>query len=281
MSTITLPQPFGPRFISSLQGLFLTILLTLAVSTSIDDRPVSEPSSQPDMIQAGWPVFDISNLITAMQQFVQIKQQIDTARETYQAIRQDFEIISELTGIDTINDWFAPIDAAVLAYDDFTRPLDDAVILYDALFPGGPEDYDGNLGDAWEYARDAVGSTWKDQILQASVNAENLRQTQDRLRQLHECANNARGSLQIDRCAINLGLIQAHEISTLKAQIIRQGMYTALRGNNDYLTQRHRRDVWAHILRRAQDGTLEWTQREPRRAARNRDIGGDHHAGTQ
>jgi len=275
---IMTPQPlFRSRLIASVQGLLLTILLTTSIATSIVDRPSDTPSSPPQMVQAGWPVFDISNLITAMQQFVQIKQQIDTARETYQAIRQDFEIISNLTGIDAINDWFAPIDAAVLAYDDFTRPLSDAVILYDALFPGDPQDYDGNLGDAWEYASEAIGSTWKDQILQASVNAENLRQTMDRLNDLHQCADNARGSLQIERCAINLGLIQAHEISTLKAQIIRQGMYTALRGNNDYLTQRHRRDVWAHVLRRAQEGTLAWTDRPPRKAERTRDIGGDHH----
>ena len=261
----------------------ITLILTLLFTTQpyglTTDGVTHAPSSggTPSVVHAGWPVFDISNLLTAMQQFIQIKQQIDTARETYQAIRKDFEIIADLTGIDAINDFFKPVDGVLVAYDDFTKPFDQAEILYNELFPEDPTRYEGNLADAWNYTNEVVNGSYKDQILQASYNAENLRQTLQRIQSVRDCADGARGSLEINRCMVNSGLIQAYELSTLKAQIIRQGMYTALRGNNDYLTQTHRRMLWNEIIRDAQNDQLSWTTQKPRKTRVRLDVGGDHH----
>lgn len=258
MPSLSFSSTLDRRLRGTLFSVLLTaMLLTPLVSPSTTDHRIAP--SETTVQTAGWPVFDISNLVSAMQTFVQIKQQIDQAAEQYQMLRKNFAVISELTGWDTLNTMFAPIDGVVNRWDNF-KSLDLAQGMINNFFPNDPDTYEGNLADVFSDAGQRIKETFDEQILNVSNMQLDLEKTAERLGKINECAANAEGTLSIERCMVNVGLVQANELSTMKAQLVRQGMYTALRGNNDYVTQRHRRMLLNELMEDAQQGTLTWSK---------------------
>jgi hypothetical protein len=252
----------SPALDRRLRGAVFSSLLTAILLAPLADPSTTDyrsTSSETTVQTAGWPVFDISNLVSAMQTFVQIKQQIDQAAEQYQMLRKNFAVLSDLTGWDTLDTMFAPIDGIVNRWDNF-KSFDLASGMIETFFPNEPDSYEGNLADVFSDAGQRIKESFDEQLLNISNMQLDLEKTASRLSKINECAANAEGTLGIERCMVNVGLVQANELSTMKAQLVRQGMYTALRGNNDYVTQRHRKMLINELLQDARRGTLSWSQ---------------------
>lgn len=263
---------------SHFQSLFFTILLSgLLLAPLADRRPeaTSSSPSQVEAVEAGWPTFDVANLIQGLQTFYQIKQQVDQAVEQYQMLRKNFAIVSELTGWDGLDSMFETVDGVVSQYQIWSRRTDVAAgaaqTIRDRFLPE-----DGKLGEVnigklgsglsvenINFFNEEKRKSFKEQLLQAGKSLKDMKKTNERLQKVRQCADAAKGSLSATRCMINVGILQANELSTLKGEIVRQGMYTALRGNSDYLTRRHRSKIRERLEQKMLKKSDEFGQSEP------------------
>lgn len=246
---------------SRVSVLLLVFSLPLFAPQSPDGDGLPVPGT-PKVAQAsGIPTVDIAQVFGHLGNFGQMLSQISEIRAQYELVRDNFRIISKITGWEGLNSFFKPIDKWLTkTFDPIIAGARAGLNTWNSVKETYFNDDKGSNKDATlqERLKDAGRFTYnlgKDVFMEPAKANKRLSMIEDRVKDVKDCLGEAKGRKQTSGCMAALHQMGVTQMTQVQKAIAKQTALIASRGMNSQAAKRHRRGI-VELLRQQQQSII-------------------------
>lgn len=246
-------------FASRVSVLLLVFSIPLFAPQAPDGDGLPVPGTPKVAEASGIPTIDIGQIFGHLGNFGQMIQNISELRAQYELVRDNFRLISNITGWDGLNSFFKPIDDwLVSTFDPIIAGARSGLKIWNGVKEEYFTDDKSNRESTQEMLKDAGKFTYnlgKDIFMEPAKANERLEKINSTVEDVRKCLNKSSGRQQTQGCIAALHQLGIKQMNQVQGAIARQSALIASQGLHSAAARRQRQNI-VEILREKQQAII-------------------------